>query len=67
MNHSTVLYIINSVQTYPDLMVANTAFLEYVLTTKISDHNLDQLYRAYNNKKKFLKSNTIIYEDSTKS
>ena len=67
MNHSTVLYIINSVQTYPDLMVANTAFLEYVLTTKISDHNLDQLYRAYNNKKNFLKSNTTIYEDSTKS
>jgi hypothetical protein len=66
MDHTTLLNIINNVKTYPELMIANTAFLEYVLTTKVSKYNLDQLYREYNNKKTILKSDTNIYDDSVK-
>ena len=66
MDHTTLLTIINNVKTYPELMIANTAFLEYVLTNKVSKHNLEQLYREYNNKKRNLKSNTNIYDDSVK-
>lgn len=64
MNHSSLLHLINNVKTYPELMTANTAFLEYLLSNKVSSHNLEQLYKAYNNKKKFLKSELSIYEDS---
>jgi hypothetical protein len=66
MNHQTLLYIINSVQTYPELMTANTAFLEYVLTCKLTTKELDELYVAYNNKKQNLKYSDNIYAYSIK-
>jgi len=60
MHYTTLLYIINKVDTQAELMYANTVFLEFVLNYNINKNELEMLYRAYNERKRLLNKQTNL-------
>lgn len=62
MNTNSVLYIINSVETVTDLMIANTVFLEYCLNYKIAPVELELLNDAYVKKKQRITMIENVYK-----